>query len=54
MSENATVGTKCSKCGKHIDQCSCCEAPDCRAAICFGCLNVAAGQQMRQPHAHGG
>ena len=54
MSENASDGTTCSKCDKHIEECAVCEEPECGQAICFGCLNVTTGQQMTQPHAHGG
>ncbi len=54
MSENATAATRCSRCGRRIDECACCNEPDCGAAICYRCLNVAVGQEMPQPHAHGG
>ncbi len=54
MSQDATVVTKCSRCGKRIEECAFCDEPDCRAAICYGCSNVALGQEMPQPHAHGG
>jgi hypothetical protein len=37
-----------------MDECACCDEPDCPAAICFRCVNVAAGQEMAQPHVHGG
>ena len=49
-----TEQTTCSGCGKEVEECACCDEPDCGAAICFGCLNLAVGQEMSQPHAHGG
>ncbi len=54
MSESAGAGTACSRCGTRIEECACCDEPDCGPAICHGCLNVAVGQEMPQPHAHGG
>jgi len=40
----------CTSCGKRIEECACCDEPDCAAAVCFHCLNVAAGQERLQPH----
>ncbi len=54
MSEDASAALRCSRCGTSIDECACCDEPDCRAAICYGCLNVAVGRGMPQPHANGG
>ncbi len=54
MSQEESGVTRCSRCDKPIDECACCDEPDCGAAICFDCLNVALGQKMPQPHAHGG
>ena len=54
MSQDASVMLRCSRCGAYIAECAFCDEPDCRTAICYGCLNVALGQEMQQPHAHGG
>jgi hypothetical protein len=54
MSQHPGDGLRCSRCGTRIEECAFCDEPDCRAAICYGCLNVALGQEMQQPHAHGG
>jgi hypothetical protein len=54
MSEPTPAQLKCSKCGKPIEVCACCEKPDCEPAICYACLRVAVGQALPQPHAHGG
>ena len=54
MSENAVAPTRCSRCGTRIEECVRCDEPDCGAAICYRCLNVAIGQQKPQPHVHGG
>ncbi len=54
MSREAPAATRCSRCGVRIDECACCEEQGCGAAICYGCMNVALGQEMPQPHAHGG
>jgi hypothetical protein len=48
------VTLTCSQCGVEIDCCEFCDGRDCASAICYGCLNVALGQAMQQPHAHGG
>lgn len=54
MSERLVTGINCSKCGAALEECACCDERDCPAAICYGCLNVALGQEMQQPHVHGG
>jgi hypothetical protein len=37
-----------------VEECACCDEPDCSVPICYRCLNVAVGQEMRHPHLHGG
>jgi len=54
MSEPAGTMEKCSRCGRSIELCACCDELDCGAPICYACLNAALGQAMPQPHAHGG
>ncbi len=54
MSENVTAAMRCARCGKRIEECACCNEADCGDPICYHCLNVAVGQEMPQPHAHGG
>jgi hypothetical protein len=54
MSQDVGAPEHCSTCGTRIAECAFCDEADCRAAICYGCLNLALGQEMLQPHAHGG
>ena len=54
MSHDVSAALHCSRCGTRITECAFCDESDCREAICYGCLNVALGQEMQQPHAHGG
>jgi hypothetical protein len=54
MRQDASAALRCSRCGTRITECAFCDEPDCPAAICYGCLNVALGQEMPQPHVHGG
>ena len=49
--ESAVV---CSTCGEEIDCCAFCDETGCGQAVCYGCLNVALGQAIAQPHQHGG
>lgn len=54
LTEETLTVQACSTCGEPIDCCELCEAADCRTPICHGCLQVALGQAIPQPHAHGG
>lgn len=55
MSPQGPRETRCSRCRRTIDQCACCDDPECNAkAICNECLRLALGQAMPHPHAHGG
>ncbi len=51
---NSVDTIRCSRCGTPIDECAFCDEPECAAAICYECLNLALGQAIRQPHIHGG
>jgi hypothetical protein len=44
----------CSRCGDVIDCCEFCDDPGCRAAMCYGCVHLALGEMVPQPHPHGG
>jgi hypothetical protein len=54
MTEGPPAVQACSRCNRPIDCCEFCDATKCRAPICYGCLRVAVGQAVPQPHAHGG
>ncbi len=55
MSTDVTEkAVNCTECDKRIEECACCEEPECGAAICYGCLNAAVGQQRPQVRADGG
>ena len=47
-------GLTCSDCGSAIECCQFCDDEDCSKALCFTCVIVATGQEMKQPHTHGG
>ena len=51
--EEPTV-LRCSECDERIAECELCDEPDCRRAICYGCITLALGETMVQPHLHGG
>jgi hypothetical protein len=44
----------CCNCGRTIDLCAFCERGECAVASCYGCLRLALGEALAQPHAHGG
>jgi hypothetical protein len=54
MNEHVPAVRSCSRCDRPIDRCEFCEATDCRTPVCYGCLQVALGQALPQPHPHGG
>jgi len=55
MNETKPPEKKCSRCARTIEQCACCDDPECAgAAICNECLRLAVGQALAQPHTHGG
>ena len=54
MSESPIAMEKCSRCGRSIEICACCDEPSCGAAVCYACLREALGEAKSQPHAHGG
>jgi hypothetical protein len=54
MSQAPLAMRPCSRCGKPIDCCEFCDGTDCRTPICHGCVQVALGQALPQPHPHGG
>jgi hypothetical protein len=54
MTEGALAAQPCSRCDRRIDCCEFCDTTVCRTPICYGCLQVAVGHAVPQPHAHGG
>ncbi len=54
MTDTAQAVQRCSQCDRRIDCCEFCQATSCRSPICYGCVQVALGQAVPQPHAHGG
>ena len=45
---------RCSNCGDEIHWCEFCDDPDCPIALCYGCVHLALGEMVPQPHVHGG
>lgn len=54
MSETATAVAKCTRCGRMIETCVCCDEPTCTASICYRCLNLVLRSGYVPPHMHGG
>jgi hypothetical protein len=46
--------TSCSRCGVVIDGCAFCERQECRELLCYRCVRITLGQEIAQPHRHGG
>jgi hypothetical protein len=44
----------CRDCGAQIECCEFCERDACPEGLCYGCVIVTIGQEIPQPHAHGG
>ena len=44
----------CSHCDCAIDRCQMCDEENCPRAVCYSCVIVEIGQEIRQPHPHGG
>ena len=45
---------ECIVCRTEVEVCAFCEEDGCRKPICQGCLLLAVGQAVPQPHEHGG
>ena len=43
-----------SSCGRPVEHCAFCDEPDCPAAVCYRCLDVALRQALARPHRRGG
>ena len=54
MRKVETATKRCTKCGRLIEVCTGCAEPDCLHPICGDCLRIQVGEEMRQPHTHGG
>jgi hypothetical protein len=44
----------CHDCGDQIDCCEFCDGSDCVVALCYGCVHLTLGENVPQPHLHGG
>jgi hypothetical protein len=54
MSGEPAPQRTCAGCGARLEECACCDEPDCPAPICRRCLDVAVGHRVLHPHEHGG
>jgi hypothetical protein len=54
MAETTNVLLVCTKCECDIDYCSFCDAEDCSAACCYGCMVMDLRQSTPAIHSHGG
>jgi hypothetical protein len=52
MNRTFVARVYCSRCGRGLEECAFCDEPDCPAAICYGCVNLALGQKLPQTHVH--
>jgi hypothetical protein len=48
-----SAATRCTGCGDPVEDCAVCNAEQCPAVICYGCL-AAELAGMPEPHGHGG
>jgi hypothetical protein len=44
----------CEHCDCDIESCAFCDSEDCPKPVCYGCVIVDIGQEIEEPHAHGG
>jgi hypothetical protein len=49
-----TKGLRCSDCDAAIEYCQFCDEAACPQAVCYTCVIVSIGQEIREPHSHGG
>ena len=45
---------RCHDCGGVLACCEFCDSEECQKPICYGCVIVALGESVPQPHSHGG
>lgn len=45
---------RCGHCGGVIVCCEFCDGEECPKGVCYGCVIVALGEAVPQPHTHGG
>ena len=50
----APTALRCAQCDEPIAECELCDGQDCFRAICYGCITLALGETIAQPHGHGG
>lgn len=44
----------CTRCGRVAQGCAFCQREGCHELLCYRCVRIALGQQVPQPHGHGG
>lgn len=52
--EVQTDTARCGRCGGPVDGCALCEDEACHDLLCYRCVRIVLGQEVTQPHAHGG
>lgn len=48
------VQVLCSRCASDIELCAFCEKEGCPDPLCYRCVRLVLGQELAQPHDHGG
>ena len=44
----------CTRCRTAIEECAFCQREECRELLCYRCVRILLGQQVSEPHGHGG
>ena len=54
MSSVPTKSLKCSRCGRAIEVCACCDERDCPPPICYICMSQDLTKSRRRLYVHSG
>ena len=44
----------CKRCRTVVEFCALCERGECPDPLCYRCVRITLGQEIPQPHSHGG
>jgi len=54
MSAVRATSLRCSRCGRIVESCACCDERDCPPPICYVCLSEDLAKSRRRLHVHSG
>jgi hypothetical protein len=52
--EKPQPGARCQRCDVVVEACFFCEREECPDKLCYRCVRIALGQEVPEPHRHGG